>query len=272
MRYLFSGPDFIYANAFFPNAVTYILGGLEPVGEVPDILALPAAARDHALACVRASYDHFENYGVFLTTELEASGRECEFKGNLPLLLIGLVHAGKSIRTIELVEIDRSSALLELSGSHGKENVQGVKIEFLDQGGAVRTLYYFSVDLSDGGARVGGFLKFASQFGNGVSLLKAASYLLHDATFSQTRNFLLNYSTTIVQDDTGIPLKYFNTESWLLHSFGMLTEPPSGRFNPTIRATFGNCSAPNQSRPLEFGFGYAWRSEYANLLLAERKN
>src|SRR2546430_17309102 len=37
MYYMFSGPDFLYANAFFPNASTYILAGLEPVGQVPDV-------------------------------------------------------------------------------------------------------------------------------------------------------------------------------------------------------------------------------------------
>ena len=36
MYYMFSGPDFLYANAFYPNASTYILSGLEPVGPLPD--------------------------------------------------------------------------------------------------------------------------------------------------------------------------------------------------------------------------------------------
>src|SRR5712675_3519560 len=34
--YMFSGPDFLYANAFYPKAKTYVLAGLEPVGTVPD--------------------------------------------------------------------------------------------------------------------------------------------------------------------------------------------------------------------------------------------
>ena len=33
MLYMFSGPDFLYATSFFPNASTYVLAGLEPVGE-----------------------------------------------------------------------------------------------------------------------------------------------------------------------------------------------------------------------------------------------
>ena len=32
MFYMFSGPDFLYANAFYPKATTYVLSALEPVG------------------------------------------------------------------------------------------------------------------------------------------------------------------------------------------------------------------------------------------------
>ena len=40
MLYLFSGPDFLYATSFFPNAATYVLAGLEPVGQIPDLTSL----------------------------------------------------------------------------------------------------------------------------------------------------------------------------------------------------------------------------------------
>jgi hypothetical protein len=44
--YMFSGPDFLYAHQFFPNANTYILAGTEPIGPVPDVtrFAGPALA------------------------------------------------------------------------------------------------------------------------------------------------------------------------------------------------------------------------------------
>jgi hypothetical protein len=32
LLYFFSGPDILYAQAFFPNASTYVLAGLEPTG------------------------------------------------------------------------------------------------------------------------------------------------------------------------------------------------------------------------------------------------
>ena len=40
MLYMFSGPDFLYATSFFPNASTYVLAGLEPVGAVSDLTRL----------------------------------------------------------------------------------------------------------------------------------------------------------------------------------------------------------------------------------------
>jgi hypothetical protein len=267
---MFSGPDFIYADAFFPNATTYVLSGLEPIGEIPDILATPVAARAHALTCVRAPFNHFQNYGVFLTAELEAAGKNCEFRGNLPLLLVALAHAGKSIRAVDFVEIDRNGALLQRRSSTNGDNAQGVRIEFANERRGVRTLFYFSVDFSDSGVNTHGFLKFSEQLGNGASLLKAASYLLHEVTFSQTCNFLLDHSATIVEDDSGIPLKYFKPDEWLLRPFGDYRTPvrPFQSYDqPDLRALFRS----HHPQPIEFGFGYPWRAQEANLLLAVGK-
>ena len=38
--YVFSGPDFLYASAFFPNTSTYVMSGLEPTGPIPDLTKL----------------------------------------------------------------------------------------------------------------------------------------------------------------------------------------------------------------------------------------
>jgi hypothetical protein len=43
--YMFSGPDYLYANAFFPNASTYVLSGLERTGPIPDVTRLGGARR-----------------------------------------------------------------------------------------------------------------------------------------------------------------------------------------------------------------------------------
>ena len=51
MYCMFGGPDFLYASTFFPNANTYILAGLEPVGQVPDLSRMnPDTLRNNLVA------------------------------------------------------------------------------------------------------------------------------------------------------------------------------------------------------------------------------
>ncbi len=58
MFYMFSGPDFLYANAFYPKAKTYVLAGLEPVGTVPDLTTLRGSvASELCQAAVLAQLD-----------------------------------------------------------------------------------------------------------------------------------------------------------------------------------------------------------------------
>src|SRR5438105_14421066 len=49
MYYMFSGPDFLYADAFYSKATTYVLSALEPVGAVPDLTRLPRGGTGAAL-------------------------------------------------------------------------------------------------------------------------------------------------------------------------------------------------------------------------------
>jgi hypothetical protein len=268
--YPFSGPDFIYVDAFFPRASTYILAGLESVGEIPDPLALPAEARTVGLACVRAPFSHFQNYGVFVTADLRASGENCELKGTLPLLLVALAHAGKTIRSIHFLNVGMDGVLLSDQTQNLNGAVAGVKIEFADKDYGVRSLYYFKANLSDASGAASGFLNFCAGLGSGATFLKGASYLLHSASFLQTRNFLLDHSTVIVEDDTGIPFKYLSPDRWSLIPFGDYRTPISpfqSYQQPDLRALFRS----GHASPLGFGFGYRWRAQEANLLLAVRK-
>ena len=49
---MFSGPDF-FTRARFPNAPTYILCGMEPIGSIPDINTLSSAELNVALTNLR---------------------------------------------------------------------------------------------------------------------------------------------------------------------------------------------------------------------------
>jgi len=67
-------------------------------------------------------------------------------------------------------------------------------------------MYYFTSDLSDDALkRNPALLRFCESLGPVNSLLKAASYLLHASNFTNARNFLLQNSVAVLEDDSGIP-------------------------------------------------------------------
>jgi hypothetical protein len=267
LYYTFSGPDFIYANAFFPKASTYILVGLEPVGPVP---AINERSR-HSLPYLRASLNTILNISYFITSEMGSRLHQGELRGTLPILYIFLARSGKEIREVTPIRFDKDGNVQPGDQRSAFTPNSGVKIVFSGQGGAEQTLYYFSTDLSDGGVNSSGFLKFCEKFGTGDALVKSASYLLHGSNFSRTRKFLLDQSRSIVQDDTGIPVAMFKREEWELRPFGAYLGPIpifQGMYQPQLQQLFRQGRVPK----LEFGIGYRFRGHDSNLLLAVKKN
>lgn len=265
--YAFSGPDFIFANAIFPRGAVYVLTGLEAVGDIPNFMALRETIRSYAALCVRSSFEHFLKYGFFRTANMQDPGSDCEFKGTIPLLLVMLARSGAKIKSIEHVEIDINGKVeLRAFGN----DVKGVRIKFSSKQGVDALVYYFRTDLSDAAISGSGFLSFCASLGRFSSLIKAASYLLHDSSYAKIRQCILENSAIIVQDDSGIPRKYFNALEWDLVPFGRYVEPsrPFQRFSqPDMRKLF----MESRPQPILFGLGYHWRAEEAGVLVAYRK-
>ena len=120
---------------------------------------------------------------------------------------------------------DELDAVTRVSEINGGTTSSGVKIVFSDGSGPRQTLYYFSTNLADGSFQRSGFSAFLAKFGPADSLIKSASYLLHGAHFAGVRELLLNRSATIVQDDSGIPLTYFESTKWRVQAFGHYAGP-----------------------------------------------
>jgi hypothetical protein len=93
---------------------------------------------------------------------------------------------------------------------------------------------------------------------------------MFEAGFATIRNFILAHSNRIVQDDSGIPLAYFDPAKWNLRLFGNYLGPIElfkQHFQPKLQELFAQSNPP----PLDFGFGYRWNSREANLIVADRK-
>src|SRR5262245_32414649 len=267
MLYMFSGPDFLYADVFFPEATTYVLSGLEPVGRIPDVSRLGRGSLSGSLAHIRSSLGSVMNYSFFITKQMKGQLRSGELTGTLPLLYVFLARSGKTISDVTLVTVDKDGVEQGATEPLAKGAPSGVKVAFTGRDGKPRTLYYFSTDLSDGGAGNSGFLKFCERLGPADNFIKSASYLLHSTNFSKVRNFVLAQSATVLQDDSGIPVHYFTPGQWELRPFGRYVGPISifaGRYQSQLSNIFRRAS------PIDFGVGYRWRLRESNLLLAEK--
>jgi hypothetical protein len=274
MLYMFSGPDFLYATTFFPNASTYILAGLEPVGSVPDLTSLSRSAADGELRSLEASMSSLFSFSFFITHKMKTQLREGQIYGALPILYVFLARTSKTIHEVNFVRLDEQGNLqiageldaVTLSQTNKTVTSSGVKIVFSDGNGPRQTLYYFSTNLADGSFQRSGFSAFLAKLGPADSLIKSASYLLHGAHFAGVRTLLLNRSATIVQDDSGIPLTYFEATKWRVQAFGHYAGPLpmfANFYQPRMAELFRSAS------PLEFGIGYRWRKNESNLLLAQ---
>jgi hypothetical protein len=265
MFYMFSGPDFLYANAFYGKATTYVLSALEPVGSPPDLTRLPGGGIGSTLYDVERAMSSILNFSFFITKQMKTDLHAGQVSGTLPILYVFLARSGKTIRNVSLVALDDKGAFA--NENPGKNATRGVRIVFADSDGAERTLYYFSTDLSNSGVRSTGFLKFCETLSPGNSLIKSASYLLHAGNFTTVRDFLLDNSATIIQDDSGIPLTYYSPKKWRFFPFGTYAGPISefpGRYQEQYAELF------RRSQPMDFGIGYRWRTRESNLLLSVR--
>ena len=269
MFYMFGGPDFLYANAFFPNATTYVLSGLEPVGQIPDILKLQRWSVVQALRNIQGSLRNVLTLSYFITAHMSQDLNAGPVNGTLPILYVFLARSGKTIHDVNLVHLDEDGTLQQGDGIRERSPARGVKIVFSEDSGPRKTLYYFSTNLADVRGKNIALLQFAKSLGQGDSFVKSASYLLHSSEFSQVRNFILDNSSLILQDDTGVPARLLDTAKWQLRPFGRYVGPIA-MFEGMYQSKLNEIYQKNQPGPIEFGVGYRWYGNQSNLLLAMR--
>jgi hypothetical protein len=263
--YFFSGPDFLYADAFFPSADTYVMAGLEPPGPVPDISKFSRGELAGALRELRASLNSVLSYSFFQTKFMRIDFGHARMPGTLPVLMTFLARSGKTIYDVSLIDLQSDGTVHSAEEKIPNATAHGAKIVFSDNVGKKRTLYYFSTDLSDGGIKNSGFMQFCDSLGHGDSFIKSASYLMHSDKFSTVRDYLLNHSVSILEDDSGIPIRYF-AHGWRLHPYGRYVGPIAlfgGLYQSKLSEVFRG-----HATPINFGIGYRWRPMESNLLLA----
>lgn len=265
LYYMFSGPDFLYAHTFFPHASTYVFCGIEPVGDIPDVTRLPADALNSALVNLRNSLDSVLNFSFFITADMKVDLKATQLTGTLPVLYVFLARQGCQIDRVELVSLNDEGDFVT-----DKPRTPGVCITFHQGSDPAQKLYYFSTDLSNSGIKARpGLVRFCQKLGRGNALLKAASYLMHLSEFTSVKDFLLAQCKAIVQDDSGIPWRFYDPYRWEMATFGRYVGPidlfKQHYQNDLAAAAKAMPGAPQ----LPFSFGYRWRPTESLLIAAK---
>lgn len=279
LLYPFSGPDFLHANVFFPNAEKIYMFGLERIGKVPDIEELSDKRQETFFKALKISMDSVFIWSYFMTNDMNKDfARSLELRGVIPVLMVFMAKSGYHVLDVKKVTINKNGKIVSsLPGRKDTDNpwdtyISGVRIKYVENRSyKIRELYYFSHDVSDKNLeKTPEFITFIESQPVDGAFFKAASYLCW--YFTKIRNAVLAKADVILQTDSGIPLRYLNNSNWGLTFYGKYTRP-IGVFRWTMQPELKKIYKTNKDiKPLKFGIGYGIRYKESNLMVAKRKN
>ena len=266
VTYMFGGPDLVSTLALFPHARSYALGGLEPVGKLTNPLSLSPEELHASLALLRKSTEVIMNFSHFITKDMKAELEASHFQGVFPIMLVFLSFTDARIDLAERLSLQRDGSLAPGESSSGQP---ALRIVFRAAPGVPPAeVVYLQANLADGALKSNpAVLDWLKSRGRATGYLKAASYLMHSGGFNTIRDFLLGHCSSIVQDDSGIPLSVFRARNWHVIYFGNYTTPLdifTKYDQPALRSAYEG----GAGFPLPFGFGYRWQRGESTLLLA----
>ena len=272
--YPFSGPDLLNVFTIFPTASTYVMFGLEPVGSVPTQANLENPA---ILPAVKKSLWSVLNFSFFRTNDMAVDLKSVNLDGAVPLIMLFAARTGNHLQAVRPVQLDAQGQLHVLATDSarllGSQAIPGAELTMQAADGTQKTVYYFSADLSNYKlATKDAPLRYVRSLGPLTTYVKSATYLMHKSYFSKIRNLVLERSNYLLQDDSGIAMKYFPLQAWQFTYYGTYKRPINlfaKQYQPELTAAYRD--TVHRARPLPFGTGYNWRQTDSNLLLAKRR-
>jgi hypothetical protein len=268
--YPFSGPDALFADAFFPNASNYILCGLEGSDMLPNTESLSDEQRRAGLDGLYTSLTTSLSCSFFVTKDMRVDLQRTAYRGTLPLVLVFLARLGYDIDSIDAISLDAAGNLI--SGGN-RSSCPGYAVTCRSGFGRTKRFYYFTENVANSNLRGDRrYLNFVARFGSVVTYLKSASYLMHSDEFSVIRQAVLKQSSAVLQDDSGIPISAFGS-NWAMSYYGNyvgVLEIFRSYYQPKLAEIYRR-GGPNVSQ-MDFGVGYRFETGDSSLILARRRS
>jgi hypothetical protein len=274
--YPFSGPDVLTVILCFPHSPTYVMVGLEPAGTLPTRAQLEKKELPEYLSQIRNTVASELYRSFFVTRQMDRQFRGQVTDGLLVPILHLLVRTHNTVLGFRYVRLDEQGRVVDRPASYkapGLIGNKGIEVEFRrDADQSIDQLYYFSVNLCDERLSENKpFLSYVAHLKGSTTLLKATSYMTHRADFAIIRDEILTNSAAILQDDSGIPYRYFQPGIWKIALYGDYRRP-YGSFRwleqPDLRKAYESGAV----KPLSLHMGYGYSRISSNLLLARQSN
>lgn len=261
--YPFSGADFMYPITLFPDADTYFMCGLEKTGT-------PIGSE------INTKYSHYEAYrqalqtffraSYFITREMQGDFHNKELDGVCPVMTMLMAVTGHEVISIKYKNLDNEGNFVDTD-----EKSDILEFKFFRTGTQhEQTIYYVSGNVENKAfdPNLQKYLDKTLPQHKVATYLKAASFLMHYGGFSMMRDYVLNNSLAVIEDDSGIPYHFFTDYDVTL--YGKYKRPtnefPAMCYQPDLEKLYHDNAAT--IKPLQFRIGYNYPS---NWLCARRK-
>ncbi len=278
--YPLSGGDFINMYTFYPGARRYVMISREPEGTIPDLFSLSDSQLASGLQSIRSCIWSIASVNYFVTKAMRAEMKNRYIGGTLPVYLIYASRLGLTITNIERVGISKEGMLFTINngGTIKGETpvISGNRISFIQPGSNTPgELIYLSMYITpksmDAETPEGKFLSSLSRIN---VIIKSAVYLLHRPAYEPFVRALLQRTSMLIEDDSGIPFRYLNPDVFSIKLFGAFDTPVRLKEipNPPKQPDLADAMKENTTPlPFSFGYGVLRKDRQSNLILAIRQ-
>lgn len=266
--YPFSGPDFATVSQIFPSAKRYVLVAMQSAQRPIDLNELKPQAADQTLEVLTGAWENYGRDGFFVTEYLDKYLHQNRVRiGASTFLSTFFQLKGLSVKSVTPIEVNAAGEVEELSGSEASWRSVRFRIE---RAGQAVVVDYLRIDLSDKSLNANPHHKqFVHRAAAHPVLLKAASHLPQNSSFSIVADSLSTQAPFVVQDETGIKFSQLRNH-FSIRLYGKFERPHKsfGAYQRDLAKAFAEST---DVRPLDFRVGYFKGGSYA-LIVAQRKS
>lgn len=273
--YPLSGADFINLHTIFPASRRYLMIAMEPEGDASVLKDHQSRRLIDGLVPVERSIYLYGVNNYFQSKVMSQEMTNRLLPGTAPALLIFMARMGLVIKSVDNVYIGDSGDLVSMPGSPAKKDngkTYGIRIFFTGRDGSSRELVYLSMKIGprsvDPSTPEG---KYLGRLIGIKTMMKSAVYLLHHRPFDGVRDFILKRSIIMVQDDSGIPYRFF-TRGWKVSLYGKYRPAMALKYcmpvsQPDLKEQY---SAGVPPLPFNFGYGILFGPGQSNIMVAKK--